>query len=298
MNLKFSLDEIKSTEFGIGLLDDQSGPSFTAIPVDRDVKAALREMAADTWRQMRALTTDPAHYEASEKYESLEYVYLESDDPIAAALEGLHSASNIDSDAAALDDTRNMFCYFARFVDKKDRSLTALRRSAQFKGIVGKRLIRFLNDTLKLVPDKVFKLDSEFDLLIDQSNIHALRPSGLEALGGLQTAILASVKKNVASIKKNLAFIAFDDIESYAAVHPRAARSLASIKAHSKGIDRKALQELCDLNGVECTFKKGQLHVARGHELAFLEVLDRRRYEIELVTGSPERFRAPSRQRL
>lgn len=298
MNLKFNLDKFKTTEFGAGILDENVEPTFVIVPVDGDVKAALREMAADTWSKMRALTTEPAQYEASEKYASVEYVYLESDDPIVSTLDDLHSASNIESDSAALDDTENMFCYFARFVDRKGRALTALRRSAQFKGILGKRLIRVLDDTLKLVHDKVFKLDSDFDLLIDESNIHALRPNGLEALGGLQAALLASVQKNVASIKKDLAFIAFDDIETYAAVHPRAARYLSSIRGQSKGIDRKALQQLCVLNRVECKFKGGQLHVERGHELAFLEVLDRRRYEIELVTGSPELFRAPSRQKL
>jgi len=298
VNLKFTITEIRSTEFGVGTLDRGSEPTFTVVPVDRDVKAALREMLADTWGEMTALTSKPAHYEASEKYGSVEYVYLEIDDPIASTLEDIHLAVNLDSDSSALNDTGDMFCYFARFVDKKGRKLTALRRAGQFKGILGKRLISILDDTLKLVQDRVFKLDSDFDLLIDESDIHVLRPSGLESLGGLQAAILASVKKNVASLKANLAFISFDEIASYAAVHPRAARYLSSIRSQSKGVDRKALQQLCTSNGVDCKFTKGQLHVQPGYELAFLEVLDRRRYEIDLVTGAPERFRAPSRQRV
>ena len=43
---------------------------------------------------------------------------------------------------------------------------------------------------------------------------------------------------------------------------------------------------------------KGKISVAAGHELGFLEVLDRRRYELELVKGQPERFRAASRTKL
>ncbi|MHB0971550.1 MAG: hypothetical protein ACYC9N_01885, partial [Thermoanaerobaculia bacterium] len=51
-------------------------------------------------------------------------------------------------------------------------------------------------------------------------------------------------------------------------------------------------------NGVDVTDVKGKLIVRDGQIMDFLEVLDRRRYELELVKGSPERFRAASRRKL
>ena len=62
-------------------------------------------------------------------------------------------------------------------------------------------LIRF--DTLKLVEDKVFKIDSNFDLLIDSKYGHIWRPSAFESMGKLKKAILDSVPANVREIEQN-----------------------------------------------------------------------------------------------
>jgi hypothetical protein len=42
----------------------------------------------------------------------------------------------------------------------------------------------------------------------------------------------------------------------------------------------------------------GKINVGIDHVVAFLEVLDRRRYEVILVADSPEPYRASSRQRI
>jgi hypothetical protein len=184
--------------------------------------------------------------------------------------------------------------------DSKGRRLTALRRATQFKGVLKSRLLRFVTDALKLIDDRVFKLDSDFDLLVNSQNVHILRPSGFEFAGKLQDAILTAVAKNVAAIQKDLAFVDFTAVQDYAGARPRAARYLASIRAQKemKNIDKNALKKLCKETGVEVKEAKGKLLVDSNHIMGFLEVLDRRRYELELVKGSPERFRAASRRKL
>jgi len=146
----------------------------------------------------------------------------------------------------------------------------------------------------------VFKLDTDFDFLIDSANVHILRPSAFEFAGNLQDAVLAAVPQNIGAVQKDLPFVDFAGIEEYASKHPRAARYLASIRSQkeTKNIDRAALRELCKTNGVEVQVKNRKVTVADGHEMDFLEVLDRRRYRLELVKGAPERFRAGSRQRI
>jgi hypothetical protein len=141
-------------------------------------------------------------------------------------------------------------------------------------------------------------LDSDFDLLIDAKNVHILRPSGFEFAGKLQQAILDAVPGNVAAIQAELIFIEFDGIEQYAAKHPRAARYLASIRGHEemKNIDKAALKKLCKSTGVDVSESKGKVIIADGHEMAFLQVLDRRRYQLELVKDKPEKFVAASRK--
>src|SRR5207249_6673088 len=117
---------------------------------------------------LQKLTTDPPLYEASEKHGGEEYLYLPLDDDLSAPLKALHEAVNLDPAANALEDPGQVFCYFTRLTDAKGRKLTALRRATQFKGVLKNRLIKFGDDTLRNIEDRVFKLDTEFDLLIDE----------------------------------------------------------------------------------------------------------------------------------
>ena len=182
--------------------------------------------------------------------------------------------------------------------DNKERRLTAIRRATQFKGVLKSRLIRIVTDALKLIDAPVFKLDSDFDLLIDHSKLHILRPSGFEFVGELQEAVLAGAPGNIKAIRTDLPFVNFDLIEAYATKHPRAARYLASIRSSkaTKDIDKSYLKKLCKATGVEIRETKDKIAVEDGHVMGFLEV--RRRYEVLLVKDSPERFRAGSRQKL
>lgn len=299
MNLEFDLNNVTLVEFGVGR-DDGNGEAFVVVPVDAKVQTALREMTQATWQAMQQDKGGPTKYEPSDKHGSVEYLYLPLVDDMAAGVRDLHQAVNLPLDAAALTLPAEVFCYFVRLTDKQKRKLTALRRATQFKGIVKNkgRLIRLLDDTLQIVEDTLFKLDSDFDLIIDAKNVHILRPSGFEFAGKLQQAILDAVPGNVAAIKEELTFIEFDGIEKYAAKHPRAARYLASIRGQKemKDIDKAALKKLCKSTGVEVSESKGKVIISDGHELAFLQVLDRRRYQLELVKGKPEKFVAASRK--
>lgn len=299
MNLDFDMAKIRTTEFGIGR-DDDSGQSVVSIPTDDKVQKALCEIAMATWHAMQENSDDPQRYEPSEKHGGTEYLHLPLTDDLAASMRTLHEAVNLPIEADALADPERMYFYFARMTDKSSRRLTALRRATQFKGVLKSRLLRFVTDALKLVEDRVFKLDSDFDLLVDSKNVHILRPSGFEFAGQIQDAILKAVPTNVAILRKNLPFVEFGTIQAYAGSHPRAARFLASIRTQTGNgnIDKGALKKLCKDTGVDVTEVKGKLNVDHGNIMGFLEVLDRRRYEIELVKGTPERFRAGSRSKL
>lgn len=299
MKLEFDLGEVTVTEFGVGR-DDGDRQTFVAVPVDADVQAALREMVQATWDAMQSDEDGPAKYQPSEKHGSTEYLYLPLTDELASFVRDLHDAATLDLDTSAFDEPAELFCYFVRLTDKKNRRVTALRRASQFKGVLKKRLIRLVSDSLKLIEDRVFKLDSDFDLVVDSANVHILRPSGFEFASKLQQAILDAVPKNIKAIQKDLAFVQFDGIEAYAGNHARAARYLASIRsqAETKNIDKSLLKKLCKQTGVEVAESKGKVIVTDGHEMGFLEVLDRRRYEVSLVKEKPEQYRAASRRKI
>lgn len=298
--MDFSFDAIRMVEFGVGR-DDGDKHVFHCVMVDDDVQIALGEMAAATWDAMQKLTNEPVRYEPSEKYSRCEYVCLPLEDDLAVRMRNLHEAENLGIDQNALGDFEAIFCYFARFTDEQENNLTALRRAAQFKGVLKSRLVSKLGtDALKMVEDKVFKLDNDFDLLIDNQRIHILRPSGFEFAGKLQDAILGAVTENTASLQAELAFVNFDNVRKYASTHSRAARYLASICSQQEvaRIDRQHLIDACQATDVEISAEGEEIIVEDGQVMGFLEVLDRRRYGVELVPDEPEKYRAPSRIRL
>lgn len=299
MNINFDFSDITTTEFGVG--NDSGGTrSFSFVPVDPEVQDALRDMALETARAMHQSSQTPPKYEPSEKYGSIEYVYSPLKDSFGSTLRDLHTSNNLPVNAAALTAHTQIFCYFVRFIDNKGQRLTALRRATQFKGVLKNRLVRLVTNALKIIEDDVFKLDMDFDLLIDPDNIHILRPSGFEFVGQLQTSILAAVPENIKTLQKDISFVDFSGIQDFAGKHPRAARYLASIRSQKEtaNLDEKKLVALCKTTNVSITQSNGKIVVDDGQVMGFLEVLDRRRYEVELVVGSPERYRAPSRQRL
>lgn len=301
MNIAFDLSNVQTVDFGVGR-DMDTERVFHCIPVDRQVQDALQEMAEATCQALSRIEQegDPQRYDPAEKHANEEYLILLLTDGMATSMRELHEANNLPLDINALNNPSQTFAYFARFTDAQGRRLTALRRATQFKGVLKSRLVRLTTDTLKLVEDRVFKLDANFDLLVDDVQIHILRPTAFEFAGQLQRIVMDAVPRNIASLKENLNFVDFDSIQTYAASHPRAARYLASIRAaqETQHISKSNLMELCCRTGVKIVERQGILYVDDGNVLAFLEVLDRRRYELELVDGQPECYRAPSRQRI
>jgi hypothetical protein len=300
MPLNFNLDTIRSTEFGVGRDDEDEG-SFSLIPVDGDVQDALREMAAETWDAMSD-NEDPEEYQPSEKYASQEYVYTPTESEMVARLRNLHRANNLTLDTTALEEPGDVSCYFARFSDARGRRLTAVRRATQFKGLLKSRnkLIRLIEDTLQIVEDNTFKLDRDFDLLIDSTIIHILRPSGFEFIAKLQEVIREAVPDNIASIQEDMPYVDFASIQEYASGHTRAARLLASIRSlrETHNISQRLLRNACRTYGLEVRVRNGQITIPAGSEMTFLDILDRRMYELELVEGAPEQYKAGSRRRV
>lgn len=299
MNLNFDFQTAKNIEFGIGR-DNDNEQAFYFVPADTAVQVALCEMAQATWNSAQVLTETPSKYEPSEKYPSCEHIYLPIHDAFAQRMRDLHQANNLSVDSNSITDPSNIFCYFVRMSDNQGRRLTGLRRATQFKGVLKNRLIRLVSDALKIIEDKVFKLDVDFDLLIDDDKLHILRPSGFEFAGQLQVAILEAMPKNIQTIQEELQYVDFSSIQEFASSRPRAARYIASIRSQTEigKIDKNSLKKLCKSTGVSIKESKGKIIVEKDVVMDFLEVLDRRRYKVELIKGAPEQFKAGSRTRL
>lgn len=297
IDFDFGNVEVGLTEFGVGK-DEDGDTAFYAVPVNADVKDGLLSMANATFEQLANSEGEGEPYSPGEKHGSTEYLIAQAGSDFEAHFRQLHEANNLTLGVGPLVHPQNLLSYFVRLVDTTNRRVTAVRRASYFKGILRSRLVDVHDDTLRLIEDNVFKLDADFDLLVDSAGTHIWRPSAFEFLGGLRQAILDAVPHNVVAIRAELPFVDFASIEEYAAARPRAARYLASIRTQElNGLDRDALLDLCHHTEVAVEDQGGMLVPGPDSVMGFLEVLDRRRYELELVLGQPERFRASSRVR-
>ena len=334
VELAFDFDKTRYVEFGIGK-DVGQDQIFRTVPVGDRAQTALQRVAADTWSEMlrsvagqptqtefetiadtesisrfapisdaenmRArLEGGPATYEIAEKYAGTEYVYLPLNDEKVAVMRRLHEA-HLDMTTEVFDDVASIYAYFIRMRDEDDQRFTAIKRATSFKGLAQKgNLLSMFSNVLDIVDDNIFKLDNSFDILIDDDHVHIWRANSFEAIGKLRNEILASVEGNIDTIKEHMDFVDFGPIGQFASQHINGARYLASIRAQltPDPINSASLIKLCRDTGVLVKEEDGLIVVDHDHVMGFLEVLDRRRYGIELIDGQLEQFRASSRQRI
>ena len=180
--------------------------------------------------------------------------------------------------------------------------LTAIRRATQFKGALNKqnRILSLGTDALRIVENPIFQLNADFDVVVDSELVYIIHPTSFKLLGQIEEAIMEAVPRNVEAIAQTAFYVDWSNIEEYAVGHSRAASLLASIRTqgYAKNLDESELESLCIRTGVVLDTSGGQIAVPEGQILPFLEVIDRRRYEIGLVPNTPEQYRASSRTRV
>lgn len=298
MTLTTDLSQVVQVDFGV-IREQEGNQVVHLVPPDPQVQEALVEMVQATWERMESLG-EGEEYSPAEKYGTTEHLILPLGDEMATFVRELHEAANVPEDANAFRDPAELVSYFARLKDEEGHRITALRRATRFKGVVKSRLIHVVTNTVRMVEDDVFRLDHDFDMLADGVTLHILRPSGFEYAGQLQEKVLEAVSGNIGVLEGELDFVDLSPVEEYASSHPRAARYLASIRSNelAGNVGKAQLKQMCEATGVHVAEEGGKLVVEEGDVLGFLEVLDRRRYEVSLVEGEPERFRASARSRL
>lgn len=296
--LAFDFTQIQHTEFGFS---KKNGDAFVycSVPVDKAVQAYLAEMAQTSLERIGH--SNIPEYQPSEKYKSGECTCMKTENPLATEIVQLLNASALEFCPSFISDIASVYGYFSRMTDKRSRSILGMRRASQFKSIARSSLVGWISDSLQMVGTKTFKLDNDFDVLADENMIYILRAEAFVALSRQKQAVLDAVTQNIDKLKTDAEFVHCENIREYASKHPRAAGYLASICSNhlAKNVGLEYLKSLCKRTKVEYTIDaSGDLRVPDSHVLGFLEVLDRRRYELELVPAQPECYVAPSRHRL
>lgn len=295
-------DSINEIEFGVCLFSDES-VEFHRVPITREVKASLRSILAETRVKLHERSERPHKYEPSQNYGPMEHLKVGLNDPMASNLKEIFGLVE-----KALPDPRAMHApdllwfYFAIFRHKNGEKSIAVKRAAQFKAVVAarQRLLQIGPDALQPVSDNVFRLDHEFDFVIDSRHVTILYPTGFNQIANTESLVRSAAVRAVASIRARMPFIDFSDIERFVERSIKGARLIVSISMRNdlEQIRPELLRKGCKKNGIDLIRRDDLMTPERGHEKAFLEYLDGRRYTFDAVTGPTDRYLAQNRRRI
>ena len=295
MSMPFNAGQVQDTEFIVGL--GIVAHSYYHVPVQKEVRTVLAGMLDETLRTMAGLG-QPQEIEYGEAYPSQTHVTCRADDPTVVHVLDLFNAQNILPNANALNHPGDVDFYCARFTDSAGQQCMGVRTATHFKATVGKNLTYLVNNQLCVAPDKIFKLDYEFDFLVYDDHIDILRPVQFMRIAEVEQQLKALVPQHVQEIAVIMPVVDFTSLLPYVEARSRAQKLVSSIRKRS-GLSRVTLshlQNVCRLNKIVVAEVNGKLKVQPGHELHFLELLDGRRYLYPLDEQDPEMLRAMSRK--
>lgn len=284
-------------EFGVGR-ESESTRDFFHVATNDAVDSVLIEMLHETFRQINQSEVPPQRYDPADTPAAHAYLQLPLDDDLAEPLRDLFRTTNFEYDNAFPDDLADVFCYFAKFAEGNVTRYLCLRRATQFK-TVRKKLLRFGSDALEVMSSRVYQLNNEFDLIVDDTAVHIIRPEGFRVLAQIELASEEAVTANIKAIRDACPYVEWGSIEEYATGKPRVARLLASIRSagHAENISKTRLVAACAHVNVPLV-DGDQITVPESSIKDFLEVLNRRRFASDLVLSEREFYWASNRQRV
>jgi Domain of unknown function (DUF4868) len=300
MRGEFGFDRIRSVEFCVNFGHSTKGPVNYLVPSDTSVQEALKEVLAATASALQPDGDGWPAYEVSEKYAATESLRADLESAPMAAIKALYGEEGWEVNAGALSDPSRLAYYFGVFRDDRKRKLLGVRQAAQFKGVFKARFLSIADDTLKMIPDGVFKLDHQFDFLVTASYVYVLRPAGFERIAEVEEYAAAKAREMTVALGETVRFLNFSALAEYVRMHKRAARLVAAL--HARGdlhtVKRSMFCKAAEESGVVLAAAGRKLAPGKGSELACLELLDYRRYTIALAPGRKPAFVASGRRQV
>ncbi len=162
----FEIQKIKTTEFGVHTRDK----CFYTVPVDAGVQRVLRDAVASSVSGIDKIKGDWESYSVSEEYAGQKKLASPLSDELMMPLRSIFAMKGVEDKLGVLRDVREVDFYFAVFWDYMGRKLVGLKQATRFKSAVAERgrIARLTDSTLKFVEESVFRIDSDFDLVLDK----------------------------------------------------------------------------------------------------------------------------------
>jgi len=295
-----AIEDYRNIEFGIcTIIEGQQ--TVVRIPIDNSVRSTLFEMHENFYQSYFGIEGDPEVFQPSEKYASTEKLIVPLANENLSSLREIYNQNDIPIANITLGEIANQISfYFAIFRHNNGAKQIAVKRPSQFKGLLRKKLIQLIDDTLQVIPDNIFKLDNDFDFIIHDINIDILHPTGFNFIANIDEEVLRSAADSTRQLSVRVQFINFNYLADFVSHSKTAAKLVASIKSRTdlERTSQVKLLEKCARIGVNVREEDGQILPDETDIVRFLEILDRRGYDFDITEDLPEIYVASSRRRV
>jgi hypothetical protein len=296
---QIDLQAVAAQNFGVKMRSDAS---LHFIPTDRGTKAVLTDVLNATVGAFNRIDGDWQAYDISEDYGEPRRIFAARDAEHFGDVSAIFDIGAL-NDLANLDDhIRDIDYYFCEFRDATNVKIVGVKKAVQFKTTLAARnkLARLVNDTLQIIEENVVKIDPLFDALITDQNIYILKPRAVEYIADMVTHVAGAATEKVRHIHDNIAFLDLSRIEEKISSHPKMARMAASIAARDDlgEFQQEKIVSLATQHGIVFKEVDGRLQCRVADEAKLLEILDARRYHLDLANDGGDPYRASARQRV
>lgn len=296
---QLSLAQATARNFGVSLRSDSS-KHF--IPTTPETKTAMIEVLSETLRIFDDIEGDWEPFDVSEDYGSPRRIYVERNSDLFRELSDIFDMGALDALANVDDHAADIDYYFCEFYDDQNRKIVGIKKATQFKATLAARnkLVRLVDDTLQLIEEKVLKIDPVFDALITDRFIFVLKPRAVDYIADIVSQVAGAAAEKVQTIHDAIAFLDLARIKDKIAKHPKMARIAASVAAREDlgRFQRDRIVALANQHGIVFKEVDGRLQCRVTDETKLLEILDARRYHLDLTDEGGDAYRASARQRV
>ncbi|WP_108398372.1 Kiwa anti-phage protein KwaB-like domain-containing protein [Devosia submarina] len=297
---QFNFLDITSVNFGVAL---RSNRHMYFIPTNPGIKTALKQMLRETRNIFLSLSDDWELHDISEDYGARRRIYAPRGGEFMTELSAIYEAGALEDLTNIQDHAHDVDFYFAVFRDNQNRKAVGIRKATKLKGTLNarNRLMRLVDDTLVLIEDDVLHLDTEFDVIIADADVFILNTRPTEQVAKIVERVAETAAEKVQAIHSAIPFLDLSRVAEKIGKHPRMARHAASVASNPNlaNFQRSAIEALAAKHGIK--FKElddGRLQCRVADEARLLELLDARRYHLDLHGDGGDPYRATARQRV
>lgn len=295
----FDPENIKAVNFAVALRGN--GHRYF-VPTDAATKNTLKTVLGSTIEAFERLDGDWRAHDISEDYGKRRRVFAARNTDYLSDLSAIFDEGDLDDLSNAHQHIHDIDYYYSIFFDSDGRKAIGIKKGMQLKGVLGarNRLVRLADDTLQLIEDDVLKLDPEFDAIITRSHILMLKVRAVEYMANIVEHVANAAAHKVQQIHDTIGFLDLSRIQSDIAKRPQMARMAASIVSRNDlaEIKRDRVEEIAAYQGLVFKEVNGRLQCRREDEAKLLEILDSRRYHLDLTATGPVPYRATGRQKV